>query len=281
MQGSIFRKVALERLSSPDQLDQLMRVTNPRGWLALTGLAALLITAIVWGFLGSVSTKVSGMGILVTSGGLRGVLATQPGEITDMHARVGDVIERGQVVATLLRGDPSSSNRITYLSSPHQGRIVEIMLGQGDYVQQGMRVLNLEPVDARVESLIYVPFTDGKRIQPAMEVEIALSTARPEEFGYLLGRVKSVSTFPVTEQGMVRALGAPELARQFSQSGQPYEVTVELLMDPTSPSGYIWSSRGPDIRVESGTACTARIVVERQRPVSLVIPLLRRTLGVS
>ncbi len=281
MQGSIFRKVALERLSSPDQLDQLMRVTNPRGWLALTGLAALLITAIVWGFLGSVSTKVSGMGILVTSGGLRGVLATQPGEITDMRARVGDVIERGQVVATLLRGDPTSSNRITYLSSPHQGRVVEIMLGQGDYVQQGMRVLNLEPVDARVEALIYVPFTNGKRIQPAMEVEIALSTARPEEFGYLLGRVKSVSTFPVTEQGMVRALGAPELARQFSQSGQPYEVTVELLMDPTSPSGYIWSSRGPDIRVESGTACTARIVVERQRPVSLVIPLLRRTLGVS
>ncbi len=281
MQGSIFRKVALERLSSPDQLDQLMRVTNPRGWLALTGLAALLITAIVWGFLGSVSTKVSGMGILVTSGGLRGVLATQPGEITDMRARVGDVIERGQVVATLLRGDPTSSNRITYLSSPHQGRVVEIMLGQGDYVQQGMRLLNLEPVDARVEALIYVPFTNGKRIQPAMEVEIALSTARPEEFGYLLGRVKSVSTFPVTEQGMVRALGAPELARQFSQSGQPYEVTVELLMDPTSPSGYIWSSRGPDIRVESGTACTARIVVERQRPISLVIPLLRRTLGVS
>jgi HlyD family secretion protein len=158
---------------------------------------------------------------------------------------------------------------------------VEIMLGQGDYVQQGMRVLNLEPVDARVESLIYVPFTDGKRIQPAMEVEIALSTARPEEFGYLLGRVKSVSTFPVTEQGMVRVLGAPELARQFSQSGQPYEVTVELLMDPASPSGYVWSSRGPDIRVESGTACTARIVVERQRPVSLVIPLLRRTLGIS
>jgi len=281
MQESIFRKVALERLSSPDQLDQLMRVTNPRGWLALTALAALLVTAIVWGFLGSVSTKVSGMGILVTSGGLRGVLAIQSGEVTDIHTRVGDVIEQGQVVASLLRGDPTSRNRITYLSSPHEGRVVEVMLDQGDFVQQGTRVMNLEPIDATVEAVIYVPFTDGKRIRPTMEVEIALSTAKPEEFGYLLGRVKSVSTFPVTEQGMVRVLGAPGLARQFSQSGQPYEVTLELLMDPASPSGYAWSSRGPDIRVETGTACTARIVVERQRPVSLVIPLLRRTLGVN
>jgi hypothetical protein len=280
MQESIFRKVALERLSSPDQLDQLMRVTNPRGWLALTALAALLVTAIVWGFLGSVSTKVSGMGILVTSGGLRGVLATQSGEVTDIHTRVGDVIEQGQVVASLLRGDPTSRNRITYLSSSHEGRVVEVMLDQGDFVQQGMRVMNLEPIDATVEALIYVPFADGKRIRPTMEVEIALSTAKPEEFGYLLGRVKSVSTFPATEQGMARVLGAPGLARQFSQSGQPYEVTLELLMDPASPSGYAWSSRGPDIRVETGTACTARIVVERQRPVSLVIPLLRRTLGV-
>ena len=38
----IFRKVALERLSSPEQLDQLMQVTSPKGWLALAGLGALL-----------------------------------------------------------------------------------------------------------------------------------------------------------------------------------------------------------------------------------------------
>ena len=35
----IFRKVALERLSSPEQLDQLLQVTDPKGWMALGALA--------------------------------------------------------------------------------------------------------------------------------------------------------------------------------------------------------------------------------------------------
>lgn len=280
MQRSIFRKVALERLSSPDQLDQLMQVTNRRGWLALVAVGALLATAIAWGFLGTVSTKVSGSGILVTRGGMNGVLVSQPGEITNLHVGIGDVVERGQVVASLFRGEPMTDNRMSYVASQHNGRVVEIMADQGDYVQQGMRLMNLEPLDGRLEALIYVPLNDGKRVRSAMEVEIALSTVRPEEFGYLLGRVKSVSDFPVTEQGMVRVLGIPELARHFALAGQPYEIAAELLMDPESPSGYIWSSRGPETRVESGTSCTARIVVERQRPVSLVIPILKRTLGV-
>ncbi len=280
MQKSIFRKVALERLSSPDQLDQLMRVTNRRGWLALIALTGLIVTAVVWGFLGTVATKVSGSGILVTRGGLSGVLISQPGEITNIHVGIGDVVERGQVVATLFRGEPMTDNRMSYVASQHEGRVVEIMADQGDYVHQGMRLLNLEPLDGRLEALIYVPLNDGKRIRSAMEVELALSTVRPEEFGYLLGRVKSMSAFPVTEQSMIRVLGIPELAQQFSQNGQPYEIAVELLMDPENPSGYVWSSRGPEIRVESGTSCTARIVVERQRPVSLVIPILKRSLGI-
>jgi hypothetical protein len=280
MQKSIFRKVALERLSSPDQLDQLMRVTNRRGWLALVALTGLIVTAVVWGFLGTVATKVSGSGILVTRGGLSGVLVSHPGEITNIHVGIGDVVERGQVVATLFRGEPMTDNRMSYVASQHEGRVVDIMADQGDYVHQGMRLLNLEPLDGRLEALIYVPLNDGKRIRSAMEVELALSTVRPEEFGYLLGRVMSMSAFPVTEQSMIRVLGIPELARQFSQGGQPYEIAVELLMDPESPSGYVWSSRGPDLRVESGTSCTARIVVERQRPVSLVIPILKRSLGI-
>ena len=31
MQQGLFREVALERLSSPDQLDRLLRITDPKG----------------------------------------------------------------------------------------------------------------------------------------------------------------------------------------------------------------------------------------------------------
>ncbi len=65
----IFRKVALERLSSPEQLDQLVPLTSPIGWTAVIAIAAILAAAIGWSIFGSLPTAVPGSGILVSRGG--------------------------------------------------------------------------------------------------------------------------------------------------------------------------------------------------------------------
>ena len=95
----IFRKVALERLSSPEQLDQLMQVTNPRGWLALGAFGALLLAALSWAVLGSIPTDAMGEGILLRQGGVSNLVAAEPGQVEELLVSVGDVIEKGQVVA--------------------------------------------------------------------------------------------------------------------------------------------------------------------------------------
>lgn len=95
----IFRKVALDRLSSPEQLDQVMRVTRPGGWIALAAIGALLLTGLVWGTVGTLSDRVSGQGILVKSGGVLEVVATTPGRVTDVPVSAGDQVTAGQVVA--------------------------------------------------------------------------------------------------------------------------------------------------------------------------------------
>lgn len=97
----IFRKVALERLSSPEQLDQLMQVTTPKGWLALTALGALLLTALAWGVFGSIPTQATGEGILLRRGGVSNLVAAENGQVEEILVAVGDVIERGQVVARI------------------------------------------------------------------------------------------------------------------------------------------------------------------------------------
>ena len=73
LQERLFRKVALERLSSPEQLDQLMRVISPLGWLALIPLLGLILMAVLWGWYGSVSTKVAGKCVLISPAGLADV----------------------------------------------------------------------------------------------------------------------------------------------------------------------------------------------------------------
>jgi HlyD family secretion protein len=95
----IFRKVALERLSSPEQLDQLLQVTNPRGWLALGALAALLLASLTWAIFGSIPTEAGGEGILLRQGGVTNLVAAEQGQVEEVLVSVGDVIAKGQVVA--------------------------------------------------------------------------------------------------------------------------------------------------------------------------------------
>lgn len=97
----IFRKVALERLSSPEQLDQLMQVTTPKGWLALAGLGALLLTSLGWGVFGSIPTEATGEGILLRRGGVSNLVAAENGQVEEILVSVGDVIQKGQIVARI------------------------------------------------------------------------------------------------------------------------------------------------------------------------------------
>ena len=57
MPPALFRQEALDRLSSPDQLDQLMRVADPKRWIALTAIGALIVGVLVWGVRRAASTR--------------------------------------------------------------------------------------------------------------------------------------------------------------------------------------------------------------------------------
>ena len=63
--SSIFRKEALERLSSPEQLDQLMEIVTPRSWLPLMTLGGLLGMGLLWSFLGRIPVTTTGRAVLV------------------------------------------------------------------------------------------------------------------------------------------------------------------------------------------------------------------------
>jgi HlyD family secretion protein len=121
----IFRKVALERLSSPEQLDQLMQVTDPKGWLALGALGALLLASVTWGVLGSIPTEARGEGILLRQGGVSSLVAAENGQVEEILVSVGEVIQKGQVVARirqeeLLRQIQDSRDKLADARSKYQ-----------------------------------------------------------------------------------------------------------------------------------------------------------------
>lgn len=102
----LFRKAALDRLSSPEQLDKVMVVARPLDWLALAVLLALTLAALVWSITGSIPTRVKGSGILVNAGGqLFAATATGSGAVVALSVGVGDAVREGDVVARIAQPD--------------------------------------------------------------------------------------------------------------------------------------------------------------------------------
>jgi HlyD family secretion protein len=96
----IFRDAAIERLSSPEQLDQLVGITRPFDWAAATALLLGLVVLIAWSILGRIPTRVIGDGILLSSGGsVVDAVSGVAGRLASIDVAVGDEVRLDQVVA--------------------------------------------------------------------------------------------------------------------------------------------------------------------------------------
>ena len=415
-QGSLFRKAALDRLSSPEQLDLLMEVTNPRAWLALLAVGILLTTAILWSIFGVIPTKISGKGILIRTGGVFDVVSLGTGRLAQIDVTAGDIVKKNQVIARIaqpelldqidrakaeltelliqdqvltdflkkdsgfqedvlsgqratnqeiivgareratwferriaaeeklfqegvitekqllqtkdeygkLKSDVVAAqnqlreiaardlairnqnqqqlstsqlkiadqkrklqlleNQLQHSSgviSPYDGRILEVKVDVGNLISIGTAIVSLELNEGHLQALIYLPAAEGKKVQPGMEALISPTTVRREEYGLILGKVKTVSAFPATYQGMMRMLENETLVQSLAKSGAPLEVYADLTSEAGTESGYRWSSRkGPPVKIYSGTLCEGMVTVEKQRPIHLLIPYIRETLGI-
>ena len=63
MSEPIFRQKSIERITSPDQMQDYIRVSNPRVWMILLAVIVLLIGVCVWGIFGTLDTTVETGGV--------------------------------------------------------------------------------------------------------------------------------------------------------------------------------------------------------------------------
>jgi len=132
-----------------------------------------------------------------------------------------------------------------------------------------------------LEVVVFVSSLDGKKVKPGMDIFISPSTIKREDYGYMVGKVTAVAEFPSTSQGMMRILQNQQLVQQLSAGAAPIQINADLTPDAGATSGYKWTSPGgPPVLIQSGTLGTANISVRSQRPISLVIPMLREFVGV-
>lgn len=418
MNERLFRKASLERLASPDQLDEIARISTSKTWTALIGL--LLLTAIggVWAFAGSIPTTVAARGMIVRSGGLVAVVSRGAGLVVELKVDVGQHVSPNQVVAriaqpalveklrqiaeamsdlrqrqqvelslkreqsklaieaiehqrtntvrdvvelqkratlvqeqipvtdqlyakglmtkhqtivarqnlvdmqaqieehnaklnqfdqqedaarmevrqaeldmqreqsALLQSRKTAEeelSRVGAVVAPVEGEVVELKVSPGGTVIEDAAIVAIQPAhDTALEVVAYVPAAMAKECRPSMPVQISPSVAKPEEFGYMRGHVTFVADYPSTTAAMMRQFQNESLVSALSGSGPVSEIRASLERDPSTVSGFRWSSsQGPAIRITSGTITDVHVVTRVQKPAALLLPWLRRQSGVD
>ena len=61
-QSQVFRKASLDRIQSPEQLNDYLRVTNPSVWVVLTAVILILAGALIWGSFAYIDSFAAGVG---------------------------------------------------------------------------------------------------------------------------------------------------------------------------------------------------------------------------
>ncbi|MBQ8227697.1 MAG: hypothetical protein IJZ88_01650 [Clostridia bacterium] len=67
MNEQLFRKKSIEKVSSPEQLNEYIRVSNPGVWMVLAAIVILLIGVCIWGILGHLDTTVTTVAVVENS----------------------------------------------------------------------------------------------------------------------------------------------------------------------------------------------------------------------
>jgi HlyD family secretion protein len=97
----IFRQEALDNLSSPEELDQLMNIVKPQTWLPLISGGSLVVSVGIWSIAGRIPLTVNGSGVLVRPHSVFEIQAVGQGQLLSLNIRSRDWVKKGQVIGAI------------------------------------------------------------------------------------------------------------------------------------------------------------------------------------
>lgn len=130
--------------------------------------------------------------------------------------------------------------------------------------------------EQELKHLGFFPIGQGLKVAPGMDIRVTPSNVERQRYGSIMGKVTEVSPFPVTGEGVANVVGSTDIAKSLVERGGTILVVADLERDEENFSGFKWTSKGPDLRFSAGTTTQCRITVEERRPITFVIPLLRK-----
>ncbi len=305
--SDLYRKSSLEKLSSPEQLDKMIKITSPMFWIGVIGGVVIFIAALLWSIFTRLPINVQSNGIFISKDGIQTVYSENFGVIKEVLVSRGDKVEENTVIARFDTRSDGSGSEDAEIRSSIPGYVVDMDIVVGSAVQAGdpvctlsrtENILGLTPGAAGTEDesaeepkdtirskdvvICYVPISEGKKISEGMDAMIYPTTVNRQEYGHISGTVREVADYVTSMEDVKNRLGDSSLVEVFAGSGPVIMVTIELDEDPGTASGYKWSNKkGSEVTIAPLTMVDADIVIDEKAPITMLIPLIKEKMSVQ
>lgn len=134
----IFRQESLERLSSPERLDQLMQVVNSKDWLILMVFGGLTTIGLIWSIFGRIPINVEGRGVLIQPRQIVDFQSSIAGQLKSLQVKSGQCVKKDEILATI---DPADTRQQLQLT---KGKLEQLQTQAKDSLSLANQRMQLE-----------------------------------------------------------------------------------------------------------------------------------------
>ncbi len=275
--ADLYRKSALERMSSPEQLDKAIVVTSPMSWLALAAATVIVVGLIIWSFVGNLTESVDAVGIVHDPIGVCTVYSDGSGTVLEVPAQETTYLTPGTIVARYRIG---SLGDVREICATQEGTVTSVLIKPGDQIKPGQDIIRFTPRlgdthGSRPVIVCYVNQVDAEKLSVGkINNRVTLKSDGSQRYGHMFARILSIDGYAATESGMGNVIGTGNnLAAELNPQNKPVVAVVcDLELDPTSENGYKWSSRrGKSKTVNGNDLVTVKFVTRELKPIEKLL----------
>ncbi|MEO8401966.1 MAG: hypothetical protein ABI597_09280 [Gammaproteobacteria bacterium] len=270
----LFRENAINSINSAEEIQRCLKVVSTSSWIGISILLSVLIGILIWSVYGEVTMVVMANGIIIPLDQLQQTEKSLKDNLTSYKERVA-------LLKNLLQ-----QKKVLFIN--HYLTIVDFSKAQEEYLSAKEELANMaKDIDVNTTNLksdkkttnsgnffalAFVNHAEGKKISPDMEAYVLPSTVTVYDYGYIKGKVSSVSEYPVSKETAYSYLGNKSLVDEFFSRGTPIMLKLELRNSEKNKNQFDWTSKTiSSVVIRPGTKVDVKIIYKKSSPLQLLV----------
>jgi len=262
----IFRKSTLEKMTAPEELDELLQVNSVKTWLLFAVICFVLAGMLLWGFLGVITHDTGGFGIIRIHDLPREVVSQCHGQVDSVFCKTGDQVEGGRTLLTICSLEGKTHIAV---SAPFNGEVTGLNVREGTFVTAGLPLLELvrsyDTIDVAPEVIFFVKEQEIPKLKTGMvaNMEVVKAGVPPD---FLTGKITFIAGHPASRNAILKYFPDDAQSLQLDKY-EFHEVRASVMIDP----GKMSASDRSMIKSLNGLNCRVKVTVSRQSPMAFLL----------